>query len=65
MRFRADLLDAAVTEQALHVGGGERMGHGGGPEWARPPRDDGGESVGNPAKLIKLFAAVLESRRKA
>jgi hypothetical protein len=40
------------------VGGGERMGHFGGPEWARPPRDDGGESVGNPTKLIKFFPAV-------
>jgi hypothetical protein len=40
------------------VGGGERMGYFGGPKWARPPRDDGGESVGNPTKLIKWFAAV-------
>ena len=36
------------------VGGGERMGHFGGPEWAKPPRVDGDENVASPAKLIKF-----------
>ena len=42
---REEFLDA--------VGGGERMGHFGGPEWARLPRVEGGEDVANPAKLVK------------
>ena len=35
------------------VGGGERQGHFGGPEWAKPPGVDGGESVATPEKLIE------------
>jgi hypothetical protein len=40
------------------VGGGERMGQFGGPQGDSPPRVDGGEDVGSPAKLIQLFPAV-------
>jgi len=36
------------------VGGGERMGHLGGPEWTRPPGDDGDENVASAAKLINF-----------
>jgi len=36
-----------------HAGGGETMGHFGGPRRARPPRLDSDENVANPAKLIE------------
>jgi hypothetical protein len=35
------------------VGGGRKMGHFGGPEWARPPRVVGGENVAAPTKVDK------------
>jgi hypothetical protein len=39
----------------VDVGGGERMGHFGGPQGARPPGVEGGEDVASPAKVIQFF----------
>src|SRR6516162_4517873 len=63
-RFESALSRALRNEGSLQFPGAsvlaaaKEWGMAAAKEWARPPRDDGGGSVGNPTKLIKLFAAV-------